>query len=64
MRIIVCVPWEDYKTGTADLKKVYESMIEEEALLELEKFSDRWDDKYPPDQSIVAQYLAQSQHLI
>jgi len=41
------VPWKDYKAVTADLKKIYKSATEDEALLELEKFSDRWDEKYP-----------------
>ena len=41
------VPWKDYKAVTADLKKIYNSATEEEALLELDKFSDRWDDNYP-----------------
>ena len=41
------VPWKDYKAVTADLKRIYQSVTEEEALLALEQFSDRWDDKYP-----------------
>jgi len=41
------VPWKDYKAVTADLKRIYKSATEDEALLELEKFSDRWDEKYP-----------------
>ncbi len=41
------VTWKDYKAVTADLKKIYRSATEEEALLELDKFSGRWDDKYP-----------------
>ena len=41
------VTWKDYKAVTADLKQVYQSVIEEEALLALDRFSDRWDDKYP-----------------
>jgi len=41
------VPWKDYKAVTADLKKIYQSITEEEALLALDQFSDRWDDKYP-----------------
>ncbi len=40
------VPWKDYKPVTADLKKIYQSITEEEALLALDKFSDRWDNKY------------------
>lgn len=41
------VPWKDYKAVTADLKKVYQSVTEDEALLALDAFSARWDDKYP-----------------
>ena len=39
--------WKDYKQVTADLKAVYQSATEEEALLELERFSEKWDEKYP-----------------
>jgi len=41
------VPWKDYKAVTADLKQIYQSVTEEEAVLALDQFSDRWDDKYP-----------------
>ena len=41
------VPWKDYKAVTADLKLIYRSATEEEALLALDQFSERWDDKYP-----------------
>ncbi|WP_063360019.1 IS256 family transposase [Pseudoalteromonas luteoviolacea] len=41
------VPWKDYKAVTADLKLIYQSATEEEALMALESFSTRWDDKYP-----------------
>jgi len=41
------VPWKDYKAVTADLKKVYRSATEDEALLALEQFGERWDEKYP-----------------
>ena len=41
------VPWKDYKAVTADLKQIYQSATEEEALRALEAFSKRWDDKYP-----------------
>lgn len=41
------VPWKDYKAVTGDLKKIYQSATEEEALLELDRFSETWDDKYP-----------------
>ena len=41
------VPWKDYKPVTADLKLIYHAVTEEEALLALERFSERWDVKYP-----------------
>jgi transposase-like protein len=41
------VPWKDYKPVTADLKRIYQSVTEDEALLALDAFSERWDDKYP-----------------
>lgn len=41
------VPWKDYKAVTKALKQIYQSATEEEALLALEKFAERWDDKYP-----------------
>jgi len=41
------VSWKDYKAVTADLKSIYRSATEDEALLELEKFGEKWDEKYP-----------------
>ena len=41
------VPWKDYKADTADLKRIYQSVTEEEALLALDQFAERWDAKYP-----------------
>jgi len=41
------VPWKDYKAVTTDLKSIYQSNTEEEALLELSRFEEKWDDKYP-----------------
>ena len=41
------VPWKDYKELTADLKRIYQSITEQEASLELEDFSEKWDEKYP-----------------
>jgi transposase-like protein len=41
------VPWKDYKHIAADLKKIYQSATEEEALLALDQFSEIWDEKYP-----------------
>lgn len=41
------VPWKDYKPVTNDLKQIYQSVTEEEALRALDAFSERWDGKYP-----------------
>ena len=41
------VPWKDYKAIAADLKKIYQSATEEQALLSLEQFAEQWDEKYP-----------------
>ena len=41
------VPYNDYKAVTSDLKKIYQSVTEEEALLNLSKFGEKWDVKYP-----------------
>lgn len=41
------VPWKDYKAVTADLKRIYQAVTEESALLALDQFSERWDEKYP-----------------
>ena len=41
------VPWKDYKAVTADLKSIYQSVTEQEASLELERFAHKWSDKYP-----------------
>lgn len=41
------VPWKDYKAVTSDLKRIYQSVTEEEALIALDQFSACWDDKYP-----------------
>ncbi|PXW80372.1 mutator family transposase [Nitrosomonas sp. Nm84] len=38
------VAWKDYKAVTADLKRIYQSVTEEEALLALDQFSARWDE--------------------
>jgi hypothetical protein len=40
-------PWKDYKPVTAALKRIYKSANEKEALLELDRFGEDWDDKYP-----------------
>lgn len=41
------VSWKDYKAVTADLKRVYRSSTEDEALLELDRFGEIWDEQYP-----------------
>jgi putative transposase len=41
------VPWKDNKAVTADLKRIYRSVTEDEALAALEKFEASWDEKYP-----------------
>lgn len=41
------VTWKDYKAVTADLKQIYKATTEEDALLALEQFASKWDDKYP-----------------
>jgi putative transposase len=41
------VSWKDYKPVAADLKRIYQSVTEEEALLALDQFADCWDEKYP-----------------
>jgi transposase-like protein len=41
------VPWKDYKAVAADLKLIYKSNTEQEGKLELERFSEKWNEKYP-----------------
>ncbi len=41
------VPWKDYKAIATDLKAIYQSATEDEALLALDRLAERWDDKYP-----------------
>ncbi|MBE0370910.1 hypothetical protein PAUR_b1037 [Pseudoalteromonas aurantia 208] len=41
------VPWKDDKAITVDLKRIYQSITEDEALMSLEQFEQRWDSKYP-----------------
>ena len=41
------VPWKDYKAITGDLKRIYQSITEDEALMSLDQFEQRWDSKYP-----------------
>lgn len=41
------VSWKDYKAVTVDLKLIYRSITEEEAQSELNKFEEKWQEKYP-----------------
>jgi putative transposase len=41
------VSWKDKKAVVADLKKIYQSVTEQEARLELDRFAARWDGQYP-----------------
>tara|TARA_B110001450_G_C17615335_1_gene479043 strand:+ start:40 stop:1248 length:1209 start_codon:yes stop_codon:yes gene_type:complete len=41
------VSWKDYKAVAGDLKRVYKSATEDDALLELEQLAERWDGQYP-----------------
>ena len=41
------VPWKDYKAVTKDLKSIYHSATEDEALRSLAAFAEKWDEKYP-----------------
>ena len=41
------VPWKDYKPVAIDLKNIYQSATEDEALLALEQLCENWDEKYP-----------------
>jgi len=41
------VPWKDYRAVTADLKRIYRSVTEQEAALELDRFDEIWSSKYP-----------------
>ena len=41
------VSWKDYKAVTSDLKKIYQSISEQEAQSALDQFAVTWDDKYP-----------------
>jgi len=41
------VTWKDYKAVTTDLKRVYQALTEDQAVAELERFGQAWNDKYP-----------------
>ena len=55
------VPWKHYREVTADLKRIYQSVSEEEAALELDRFAEKWDEKYP---HISKSWRANWTHLI
>lgn len=40
------VSYKAYKAVTVDLKNIYKSIIAEETAIELDKFADKWDNKY------------------
>ena len=41
------VSWKDYRAVTADLKRIYQSTTEDQALSELERFGQTWSGSYP-----------------
>ncbi len=41
------VSWKDYREVTTDLKRIYQSATEEQALAELERFGGLWNHQYP-----------------
>ena len=41
------VPWKDYKAVAADLKEIYQSATEDQALQALDRFAEKWDNHYP-----------------
>lgn len=41
------VSWKERKILCVDLKKIYKSVTEEQALSELNNFAEKWDSKYP-----------------
>jgi putative transposase len=41
------VSWKDKKAVVSDLKQIYQSVTEQEAALELDRFAQRWDGQYP-----------------
>jgi len=55
------VSWKDWKTVAADLKNIYRSITEEEARMELDRFSQKWDSQYP---SISRSWNTNWEHLI
>lgn len=41
------VSWDDWEVVVGDLKLIYLAVTEDEALLALDQFADKWDPKYP-----------------
>ncbi len=41
------VSWKDYKGVTSDLKRIYQSSTEEQALVELDRLGQNWNHIYP-----------------
>jgi len=41
------VSWKERKEAAGDLKNIYRASTEEQGLVELEKFKEKWDKKYP-----------------
>ena len=41
------VSWKDYKAVTSDLKSIYQSLTEDQALAELDHFGQTWNGTYP-----------------
>jgi putative transposase len=55
------VHWKDRKELCGDLKKIYTAATEQQAEIELDAFSDKWDSKYPTISKIWRQHW---QHVI
>lgn len=47
MQHLKYVVWKDYKAVTADLKRIYQANTEDQALAELDWFSQQWSAQYP-----------------
>ena len=56
------VPRKDCKAVTADLKQIYQSVTEDEALLALDRFAQRWDGQYPQISKSWNTTLGKPQH--
>jgi len=55
------VPWKEKKEVAADLKEIYQASTVAEAEMALERFADKWDDKYP---TISAMWLRHWERVI